>query len=49
MYIYIHVCMYPPTEEIRPQIFGSLDYPVCLDSILSDGDSVYLIKTCLKC
>jgi len=31
----------PLTEEIRVQIFGSLDYPVFLDSLLSDRDSVY--------
>jgi len=31
----------PLTEGIRLKIFGSPDYPVFLDSLLSDGDSVY--------
>jgi len=38
--------MRPPlTEEIRLKIFGSPDYPVFLDSLLSDGDSVYSSQT----
>jgi len=31
----------PLTEEVRLKIFGSPDNPVFLDSLLSDGDSVY--------
>jgi len=33
--------MSPRTEEFRFKRFGSPDYSVCLDSLLSDGDSVY--------
>ena len=51
---------YPLTEEIRLEIFGFPDYPVFLDFLLSDGDSVYSHeklpeilgtpeKTCLIC
>jgi len=47
-------------EKITLEIFGSPDYPVFLDSLLSDGDSLYSNetqieilgtpeKTCLKC
>jgi len=53
--VYTHVCrchmckhilkymMYPPTEEIRLQIFGSPDpdLSVFLIDLLSDGDSVF--------
>ena len=50
----------PLMDEIRLKIFRSPDYPVVLDSLLSDGDSVYSTehlfkflgtpeKTCLKC
>ena len=50
----------PLPEEVRLKIFGSPDYPVFLDSLSSDEDSVYLSenlfevlgtheKTCLMC
>jgi len=39
---------YPLTEEVRKKIFGSPDDPVFLDPFLSDGDSVYSLKTTLK-
>ena len=50
----------PLTEEISLEKVGSPDYPVFLDSLLRDGDSVYSIetlreilgtpeKTCFKC
>ena len=35
----------PLMEEIRLKIFGSPDYPIFLDSPLSDGDSVYSTET----
>jgi len=52
--------MHPLKEEIKFKIFGSSDYPVFLDSLLGDGDSVYSHeilceilgtpgKTCLIC
>ena len=38
--IFVCLCLYIPlTEEIRLEIFG--DYPVFLESLLSDGDTVY--------
>jgi len=67
MHIYIYIYVYrnfgrawPLLEEIRLKIFGSPDYPDFLDSLLSEGDSVYLKedlfkvlgtpeKTCLMC
>ena len=38
----------PLTEEIKLKIFGSPDYPVFLDSLLSYGDSVYSHGTLLE-
>jgi len=35
------------TTETRLEIFGSPDYPVFLDSLLRDGDSVYSSETLL--
>jgi len=40
--------MNPLTEGIRLETFGSPDYPVVLDSLLSDGDSVDSNKNLLK-
>jgi len=46
----------PLTEETKLKIFGSPDYPVFLDSLLSDGDRETPFemfetpeKTCLIC
>jgi len=41
----IIISMIPLTDEIRLEIFGSPDYPDFLDSLLSDGDSVYSSET----
>ena len=35
----------PQAEEISLEKIGSPDHPVFLDSLLSDGDSVYSIET----
>jgi len=38
----------PVTEEIRLKMFGSPDFPVVLDSLLNDGDSVYSSENLLE-
>ena len=38
----------PVTEETRLKMFGSPEFPVVLDSLLNDGDSVYSSENLLE-
>ena len=56
----LQYCRVPLTEELRIEIFGSLDLPDFRVDLLNDGDAVYSrenlfrilgtpVKTCLIC